>query len=990
MVYTRIFTYIFFIFLILRGQLAFGLEPLKAIAQYHNKLSEPKSEFSQGALADITQTKDGYVWFVTGAQLIRYDGLNMKIFDRKQFDESLDSSSFGPLCPSSDGGLWIGSDKKILKYKNDRFDEFVINETSFGSDRLQSIHEDKSGVVWIGTPGSGLRKLEAGKVSRITTDDGLVNNYVFSIAEDDLGAIWVGTRRGVSRIFQGNIKSYTPKDNLYDTWVRSVIKGADGSMWFGTNDGINKYVNETFHRVSDDELIHVPNCLLMDRDGNLWVGNNKGLFALKKGSSKLIQIGKTRHSDNKVTALYEDLEGNIWIGVTRGKVVKLSNTKFVSLTTAHGLYDDYVNAVIEYAKDELWIGTDAGLSLLKSYDVMGVFLSDKRVKAFYKDTDNSIILGLSTGGLYTISKGSIKELKAQRKWYVNSICRDCDGQLLIGSIQQGLAISKDNKTFSYKQLAGQSTEEVRVIHRDRSCNVWIGTNNGLFLYKRGGELIRFTSKDGLSSDSIRSIIEDKGGGIWVGTHQNGLNYLKDQRITQLTINQGLKENTVYQIQQDDDGNLWLGGKVGIYRILRDVLNKYLNGFSKSIIVTSYGIADGIESPHCRINSSASKTHDGKLLFPTGKGLAIIDPTTITLNSIPPPIFIEDFLVDHNRVNHNQSPVLPPGKNDIEIKFTGLSYIAPSEVKFKYILEGYDKDWTDSETRRSAYYTNLPPGKYQFKVVGCNNDGIWNDKGAAFSFYLEPHFYQTNLFYLLCVALIILFVLTLYWLRAKQIRLQFAAVLEERNRIAREVHDTLGQGFVGILSILDGILKASPEITDGTRKDLNRAVRMAKQSILDVRRSLTDLRSSNASDEETDLSKLLTRTLEQFTIDTSVQIHLDVSGDKEPLPHFVVVQLNRISQEAVSNSIKHAQAHNVYIELLYQPDKINLRIADDGCGFDVEEKQSFKVGHYGLLGIKERVQKINGTLNILSWQGEGTEITVQVPINGKMSRLDNGN
>lgn len=365
---------------------------------------------------------------------------------------------------------------------------------------------------------------------------------------------------------------------------------------------------------------------------------------------------------------------------------------------------------------------------------------------------------------------------------------------------------------AYSRADGLSGDIVDAITEDHEGNLWVGTLEGLSRF-REGTFTNYHTGDGLANNTVLTVYEDHAGSLWVGT-RNGLNRFKDGRVTGYTSKDGLFDDTVYCILEDGRGNLWMSCNKGVFRVSKTELAEVAEGKRAAITSISYGTADGMESRECNggFQPAGWKTRDGRLWFPTIKGVAVVNPESIKLNDLIPPVVIEQVLVDQKPVTADTAASLSPGKGKFEFHFTGLSYIAPEKVRFKYKLEGFDRDWVDAGTRRDAAYTNIPPGHYTFRVLACNNDLVWNEQGAAFNFYLRPYFYQTTWFYALCVIAALLLGWAIYHIRVKQMRAQFAAVLAERSRLAREIHDTLTQCFVGIsfqLEAVAGSLQRSP-------------------------------------------------------------------------------------------------------------------------------------------------------------------------------------
>jgi signal transduction histidine kinase len=374
-----------------------------------------------------------------------------------------------------------------------------------------------------------------------------------------------------------------------------------------------------------------------------------------------------------------------------------------------------------------------------------------------------------------------------------------------------------------------------------------------------------------------------------------------------------------------------------------------------------------------------KASDGKLWFPTIKGVAMIDPERIRTNTQAPPVVIEQIRIDDKSIAPNNGLQLPAGTTRFDVYYTAPSFVAPEKVRFKYKLEGFDKDWIDSGTRRIAYYTNLRPGSYTFRVIASNNDGVWNQTGAAFGLYLKPYFYQTYWSYAILVLGLALLAWLLFRLRVRGMRAQFDAVLAERTRIAREIHDNLAQQMSGISVQLEVVARTMPSGAEAARTHLDRARQQVRHGLAEARRYVWDLRSPAL--ENNDLPTALSETARRVTNETAIQAQVEVNGTFRPLPPLVQDNLLRIGQEAMNNAVQHAQAQRIFVNLVFDARRVQLSVRDDGRGFDNQAAGNGRAGHFGLIGMRERAEQIGGTLSIHSTEGSGTEVVADVPISG---------
>ena len=455
--------------------------------------------------------------------------------------------------------------------------------------------------------------------------------------------------------------------------------------------------------------------------------------------------------------------------------------------------------------------------------------------------------------------------------------------------------------------------------------------------------------------------------------------MKDGRFTSYTRKEGLFDEVIFQILEDDGQNLWMSCNKGIFRVNKRDFDAVDSGRARSVDSVSYGTADGMKSRECDggFQPAGWKTMDGNLWFPTTRGVVTIAPKRIRINELLPPVIIEQFLADGFPVDQAAAAKLSPGTEKFEFHFTGLSLIAPEKVRFKYKLDGYDKDWVDGAGRRDASYTHLPAGNYTFRVMACNNDGVWNEAGASFSFYLKPFFYRTIWFYGLLLMLAGLAALAIYRYRVRQIRRQFAAILGERSRLAREIHDMLSQGFVAIdlqLDAASGKLAHSPE---SARGHLDLAHKLIRNSLAEARRSVWDLRPQAL--EAGDLVAALRQIATETASGTDISVDFQIEGASKRLPPDLEHNFLRVAQEAMTNAIKHAAPRNITLELRFQNGLVALSVRDDGRGFDATRPFSASNGHFGLVGMRERAEQLGASLAVTSRLGHGTsvEITAQL-------------
>jgi ligand-binding sensor domain-containing protein/signal transduction histidine kinase len=969
--------------LLFAGAPALALAPTRDLSQFNASVWGTENGLPQNTVHSITQAKDGYVWIATEEGVARFDGIKFTVFD-KQNTPQLKSNDIRALLEDGRGFLWIGTTDGLVRLQDSKFTAFTTRDglpsdvidalcedhdslwvaTAAGivrfidgvltpataggqlpKDGVKTLFADRDGALWIGTS-EGLTRYKNGAVAKYATEDGLASNSIVSIAQDKDGRLWVGTTNGLSRLEGNRFVTYTTRDGLPNNRIISLAADREGSVWIGTAGGLSRFANKQFSNfpLGDGLASEIILSIFEDLEGSLWIGTESTGLSLLKDKKFTTYTSKEGLGSDVIKSIYEDRKGNMWIGTNGGGLSLLKDGKFTTYTTADGLSSNVVLALFGDGDGNLWVGTPDGLDRFR----------DGNFKTF------------------TSADGLAND-------FVRSIYADQNGNLWIGT-SGGLTRIRGDRFNVYTTADGLPNDFIGTIYEDVQGNIWIGTLGGLSEFK-DEKFTTYTTHDGLSSGVVISLHEDADGALWIGTSGGGLNRLKQGKFTTYTTRIGLPDDVVYSILEDRQNSLWLGSNKGIFRVNKNELDDFANGKVGSITSLLYGPADGMITRECSGGGHPAgwRGADGKLWFATIRGVAMIDPERITLNDQPPPVTIEQVRVDDESISPAQTIELRPGKSRLEFYYTALSFVAPEKVRFKYKLEGFDSDWVDGGTRRVAYYTNLRPGRYKFRVIASNNDGLWNSTGAAFDLYLEPHFYQTYWFYAFGILSLAIVVWQFYRVRLKRIESQFAAVLAERNRIAREIHDNLAQEMLGISVQLEVVARTMPASAELARTHLDRVRMLVRHGIAEARRYVWDLRSQAL--DKNDLPAALSDTARRLTAETAVQAKVEVSGAFRPLSPLIEDNLLRIGQEAINNAVRHAQARNILVNLKFDAKRVQLSVRDDGHGFNYQESTNGEAKHFGLVGMQERAVRIGGTLKIDSRADEGTEVLVQVPIGG---------
>jgi signal transduction histidine kinase len=520
---------------------------------------------------------------------------------------------------------------------------------------------------------------------------------------------------------------------------------------------------------------------------------------------------------------------------------------------------------------------------------------------------------------------------------------------------------------------------------DSQGQLWAGTSGGLSVY-RNGAFASFTEKNGLPSDHIRALYEDRDGVLWIGTYDGGLGRLKDGRFTRYTVNEGLYNNGVFAILEDEKDFLWMSCNRGIYRVSRQQLNDYAAGKTSQISSIAYGRQDGMLNIECNgaRQPAGFKMIDGKLWFPTQGGVAVIDPATVSVNPQPPPVVIENCLLQRANVDCHQAIDIRPGEENFEVRYTGLSLIKSDQVRFKYRLEGLDRDWVEAGTRRVAYFSYLPPGRYTFKVIAANSDGVWNTEGASLTIVVHPPFWRTWWFLSLAALAIAGLMFTGYSYRVTRLRKAHAlqqafsrqliqSQEQERKRIAGELHDSLGQNLLIIKNrALLGLTNS--ERPDAAKQQFDTISASASQAIDEVREIAYNLRPYHL--DRLGLTSSIEAMLEKVAASSDVRFTVEVANIDELFSQEDEINIYRIVQECVNNVLKHSQATEARVAVNRNGTAVQISVKDNGQGFDVDGRTPSRRG-LGLTGITERTKMLGGTCKLISASGAGTSVTINI-------------
>jgi signal transduction histidine kinase/ligand-binding sensor domain-containing protein len=942
----------------LLGSAAQGLtlEPSTPLASYGRQAWGMENGLPQNTVQALAQTRDGFVWLGTEVGLVRFDGNSFQVFD-KNTSPALPGNDVRCLLATGDGSLWIGTSEGLTRWKN-------------------------------------------GAVTAFTTASGLPSNIIRSLKEGRLGGVIVSTERGEIAVEDGRVA------NLQMDVLQGPAVGYDVALANGTHLLVNKSeIGRSQNGQTERWTVgkELPGSKIRtwfaDREGSLWIGTNGGLARWINGKVQLLPVTDPL-ARASVPALMEDREGNIWVGTEADGLHILRDQRFRTLDAREGLSSDATTTVVEDNSGTLWVGTGGGglnaitkgpagtgTGAVKTYSVRNGLISD--VILSLAAAPNGILWVGTPDGLNRIRAGAITSFTSADGLpddFIRSLLVDTDGSLWIGT-RRGLthwlnagAPESNVKMETLTHASGLGSDLVGAMAREAKGDLWVATFAGLSRM-HSGRIENYTTANGLSSNVVTSLLPRADGTLLIGTQDHGWNLWDGQRITAAGEgSNGLRQAAVHAILDDETGHLWFATGNGIARgdcpeTLAPRIGAVQGGCSRWM---EFGPADGLRSRETATNShpSAWRSRDGLLWFATPKGLVEVDPAHFPVNAVPPGVALERFAIDDiPQALHAADSVMqiPAGHVHFEFDYAGLSFVGPQKVRYRYMLENFDPGWTEAGARRTAYYTNIPAGHYTFRVQASNNDGVWNTDGAALEFKLRPHFYQTLWFYALLVLALVGLVLLVQRLRLKRAEREFNAVLGERNRIAREIHDTLAQGYVGIsvqLEVLAELLRMSK--VDAAAKHLDLTRGYVREGLADARQSIWALRSQDSG--ETTLPVKLRRMVESEG-NHALESSFSIFGAYRPLPPGTEREILRIAQEAIHNVKKHAGARHLFVQLEYGPAEIALDVRDDGQGFAAGETPA--AGHYGLTGMRERAATIGGKLEITSKPGSGTTVMLRV-------------
>lgn len=967
-------------------QLVRALDPTKDISQYVHTTWRIEDGLPQNGITKILETRDGYLWVGTQEGLARFDGVSFTSFDHTN-TPPLDRDYISDLAEDSQGTLWIATTNGgVASFHNGLFTRLKSVQPRGGT----VLAAAPDGTLWIGGYG-GLRHFKNGVLMKsYTTSDGLSGDPIGSLVVDRDGALWIGSHGGLNRLVNGKISSYSTKDGLLDNDVKNIRLMADGSLFVRTrNSEFMRLVNGRF------EPWHVTGVvgnniddLILDRDGSFWLASTSQGLLRVKGKQVSQFAAKDDLTKNAAAHLYEDRDGNLWVGTQSEGLERFRDGSFTTFAVKQGVSEAY--SIIEDNMGTIWTTGAGGLYQVHGNEIKSYKTTEKMITpwSLWIDHASNLLVGTSRKlmEIHAPPGPSTAQCIGIPGYEISGIVEDSRRQLWMATRGGGLARCVDGKvTTIYSTSTGLPSNALYAIASGSDGTIWLGSDNGLNSIQNN-QIKSYPTLDGLSNAWIISLYYDSRNILWIGTFGQGLLRLEAGHFTRYTTRQGLQNDAVYGIVEDNAGNLWIGSDNGISRITRDDLDAVATNLRATVTPMIFGKADGMESSDVSGASQPNvwRAHDGRLWFPTARGVVAVDPTRLNINDRAPLSHVEQLTADESLIDLTSPVRLQPGTRRLEIRYTAPNLSSPERTQFRYQLEGFDEQWIPSSHQRVAHYTNLPPGHYTFRVSARVGAGPWSRQEGLLAFELSPQFYQAVWFRLLCGLAVICLLWGIYRLRVSFLHAH-AAVLEERQRIARDIHDSLAQSLSGILFQTEAALISMARAPLMTSTHITSARDLAKTSLDDARYSVWNL-SPPVLDQK-NLSESLSSMARQLTHGRVAELDIHSTGatwDMAPeTKHHIVM----IAQEAISNAIQHGEACSISVEMTFEADALSLVVTDDGAGFSQRDKESKDPARgYGLRNMRYRSKCIGAIFAMTSQLGSGTRVTLSVPRSGRVINL----
>lgn len=963
-----------------------AIDPDRALSQYVHDRFGAEQGFPKGPVYAIAQTSDGYLWIGTEAGLVRFDGWNFRLI--KDDSGAFTIGNVLGLTSDDEGCLWLRlQDLTLVRYCRGVFERPSQNEDLYTN--IETMRRSNHGELLVWKAEDGAFGFHGGKFEKLASAADLPPSPVISLAQTRNGEVWMGTRdAGLFRATGGRTQSI--RKGLPDLKVNYLLSAGDAGLWAGTDDGIVRWNGGELTSAGIPKSLGHFQALAMvgDRDGNVWVGTDSlGLLRLNSQGVAALKVSDSA-SPQAVTALFEDREGDLWIGHADG-LERLRDSAFVTYSNEEGLPTGGSIPVYVDTDDRLWFPpATGGLWWAKG---------SRRGRVSSQELNQDVVYSIAGGkGELWVGRqrGGLTELRFEpqsvtAKTYtqadglaqdsVYSVYLSRDGTVWAGTLSAGVSRLRDGRFTNFTVANGLASNTVASILEGSDGTMWFATPSGLSALSQG-RWMSYGTASGLPSENVNCLFEDATGVLWVGT-ASGIAF-RDHGLFRVPVAAtAALRGQILGIAEGKYGNLWIASSSHVLRVNRQ---KLFHGTLDQGDVREYGLADGLRGLEgVKRQRSVIADSAGRIWFSLNRGISLADPARLTRNSAPAIAHVQSISADGEPIQMEGAVHVPGGHRRITLSYSGLSLSIPDRVRYRYRLDPFDRAWSEPGQSREAVYTNLPPGRYRFRVMATNPDGIWSANEAAMAFEVEPLVWQTWWFRLIVVALCLVCILAVYRIRMRQltqrINVRFQERLAERTRIAQELHDTLLQGFLSASMQVHVVADRLPEDSN-VKPALSRALELMGQVIDEGRNAVRGLRSSRSA--SLDLEHAFCQIQQEFVgaeqTGEEIDFRVIVEGEQSPLHPVLRDEVYRIGREAILNAFRHARAKNIEIELKYSSKRLCVLVRDDGCGIDPNIVQTGRDGHWGLSGMRERADRIGAELHVLSSVSTGTEIELTVP------------
>ena len=944
--------------------------PAAVNEQYTRRIWHIQDGLPEDTVQAIQQSSDGYLWIGTTGGLVRFDGSHFHLYDHTTTPALADNSVFC-ILGARDGSLWFGTDGGGLVHFKDGAFHLYTEAAGLSNTFVRSLIEDEQGRIWIGTD-NGLFQMFQGKLHQVDTSPYATSFAVHSIIQDREHRVWVGGSVLLAFDRDGVSEKQLPGRNS-ENRVKSIVETEDGTVWVGTVGGLDRLLAGRFQPVP--QIKGTVRALRQTSDGALWIGSiGHGLYRYANGEFYHWTSASLLPS-NTVLSIFEDTEQQVWIGTQEG-MVRLSKTA-VSVLPLPGDTDPDMGTISADPNGTIWAVSSSVFAIrdgvARPYKVPNI--PDVPIRNVFRDRSGDLWIGTDGSGVYRLSHGGAIHYTAPGRLvnnFVRAFLQSRDGAIWIAT-DEGVSRISGGDTQSYEMRNGLAYFSTRALLEDSGGDIWIGTDHGLS-HLHAGDFVHDAATAALAEEKVWSILEDNNGALWFGTRSDGLFRYAEGKITTYTEAQGLANNSIYQLLADWRGYLWISGPTTISSFPLPTAEPAAAATRLKVKVYELPYDSIPAQMYGGRQPSGCVGRDGAVWFASSRGAVRVLPQP-EARVAPPRALLTGINADGRELSLSSPLVFPASLSRLEIAFAPLLLRSQEDVRFRYKLENFDQDWIYAGTNRVASYTNLPPGKYRFRVVAfeVNNPSAVSE--ASFGLEKRPHFYGTWWFLTLCLVATALLILAIYQSRIRSLRLRFKAVLEERNRLAREMHDTVIQGCTSISALLEAISSLRRENLTLQENLLDHARMQVRSTIEEARQAVWNLRHNEDSVAGLGISAaaIAARTSEEF----GIAVDCTEEGRPFSVRGSLARELLMVIREAVYNGALHGNPRRIQIKLVYTRDELNSTVSDDGCGFDPAARKAEGAQHYGIEGMRERVERMGGRIGIVSVPAKGTTVSFSV-------------